>query len=130
MSACGVWPAARCLIAVLIDEAGRARLCRVALSDDARAGFVLWLAAAGADLVVDEATLVTDPIAHVARRSGVTVWIAGAPLVDSLRNAAGISRRGPRFSAAMLARLPSIPWLRSLLRRLEAPVAERQITLL
>jgi len=129
MTACGVWPTSRGLVAVLIDGTGRARSCSVALADDARSGFGLWLVAAGADLVVDQALLATDPIAHIARRSGVTVWVANAALIDSLRTAAGITRRGPRLSAALLARLPSIPWLRSLLRRLEPPEAERQIAL-
>jgi len=130
MTACGVWLAPRGLVAVLVDDAGRARSCSVAFTDDARSGLALWLAAAGADLVVDETLLEADPIADVARRAGVTVWIAGSPFVPALRHAAGIARRGPRPSAAMLARLPSIPWLRSLLRRLDPPVDERQTTLL
>lgn len=130
MTACGVWLAPRGLVAVLVDGAGHARPCSVALTDDARSGLALWLAAAGADLVVDEALLEADPIAHVARCAGVTVWVAGPPLLAGLREAAGITRRGARLSAAMLARLPTIPWLRSLLRRLEPPVDERQITLL
>ena len=130
MTACGVWPAPRGLVAVLVDDAGRARACSVAFADDARSGLALWLAAAGADLVVDETLLAADPIAHVARHAGVTVWIAGPPLVEALRHAAGITRRGARLSAAMLARLPSVPWLRSLLRRLEPPDDQRQIPLL
>jgi hypothetical protein len=129
-AACGVWPAPRGLVAVLVDGDGRSRSCGVALTDDARAGLALWLAAAGADLVVDEALLEVDPIAHVARRAGVTVWITGPLVVAALRHAAGITRRGARPSAALLARLPAIPWLRSLLRRLEPPGDERQIPLL
>jgi hypothetical protein len=130
MTACGVWPAPRGLVAVLVDDAGRARACSVASGDDARSGLALWLAASGADLVVDEALLDADPMAHAARRAGVTVWIAAPPLVAALRQAAGIAHRGPRPSAAMLARLPAIPWLRSLLRRLEPPDNQRQIPLL
>lgn len=130
MTACGVWPAPRELVAVLLDRAGRSRSCRVAFSDDARSGLALWLVAAGADLVVEETLLEADPFPGVARRAGVTVWIAGAPLVDALRHAAGITRRGPRPSAAMLARLPSTPWLRDHLRRLGAAGDPRQIALL
>ncbi len=130
MKACGVWLAPRRLVAVLIDGAGRTRSCSVTFTGDARAGLAAWLAAAGAELVVDEALLEADPIAHVARRAGVTVWIAGPPLVAALRHAAGITNRGARPSAALLARLPGIPWLRSLLRRLEPHADERQITLL
>ncbi len=130
MTACGVWLAPRGLVAVLVDDAGRARSCSVAFTDDARSGLALWLAAAGADLVIDDTLLEADPIADVARRAGVTVWIAGPPLVEALRHAAGITRRGARPSAAMLARLPGVPWLRSLLRRLGPPDDERQIALL
>jgi hypothetical protein len=130
MIACGVWPTSRGLVAVLIDSAGRARSFSVADSDNARWGLSQRLAAVGADLVLDEALLKSNRIADVARRAGVTVWIAGPPIVDALRCAAGITRRGARPSAALLARLPAVPWLRSLLRRPEPPDGERQTTLL
>jgi hypothetical protein len=130
MTACGVWPTSCGLVAVLIDSAGRARSFSVADSDDARWGLSQRLVAVGADLVLDEALLESDRIAHVARRAGLTVWIAGPPLVGALRCAAGIAKKGARPSAALLGRLPAIPWLRSLLRRLGPPDDERQITLL
>jgi len=130
MTACGVWPTSRGLVAVLIDSAGRARSFSIADSDDARWGLSQRLAAVGADLVLDQALLESNRIADVARRAGLTVWIAAPPLVAALRCAAGITHRGARPSAALLARLPAVPWLRSLLRRLEQPDDERQITLL
>jgi hypothetical protein len=130
MTACGVWPTTRGLVAVVIDGDGRARSCSVAFADDARWGLAHWLAAAGADLVVDEALIEADPIVSVARRAGVTVWIAGPPLVAALRHAAGITRRGARPSAALLARLPAVPWLRDQLRRLDAADDPRQFLLL
>ena len=130
MTACGVWPRNRGLVAVVIDDAGHSRSCSVAFTDDARWGLVHWLAAARADLVVDEALLDVDPIADVARRAGVSVWIAGPPLVAALRHAAGITRRGAQASAALLARLPAVPWLREQLRHLEPSADERQIPLL
>ena len=130
MTACGVWPTSRGLVAVLIDTAGRARSFSVADTDDARWGFSQRLAAVGADLVLDEALPEANRIADVARRAGIAVWIAGPPLVHSLRCAAGITRRKARPSAALLARLPAIPWLRSHLRRLEPPGDERQFPLL
>ncbi|WP_242396433.1 hypothetical protein [Anaeromyxobacter oryzisoli] len=67
----------------------------------------------GADLVLDEALPEANRIASVALRARITVWIAAPQLVLSLRCAAGITRRGSRPSAALLARLPAIPWLRS-----------------
>ncbi len=130
MIACGVWPASRGLVAVLIDSAGRARSFLVVPTDESRRGLAQRLAAVGAELVRDEALAGSDRIAVAARNAGVTVWIAGPPLVNALRCAAGITRRGARSSAALLARLPAIPWLRSLLRRLEQLDDERQITLL
>ncbi len=84
----------------------------------------------GAELVLDETLLEADRLALIARRAGVTVWIASAPLLPALRLAAGITHRGARPSAALLARLPAIPWLRSQLRRLDAVDDPRQITLL
>ena len=128
MTTCGIWPRPRGLVAVLLDGAGRTRASSIALTDEARAGLACWLAAAGADLVVDEALLKADPIASVARRSGVTVWIAAQPLVAALRSAA--AARGPRPSAALLARLPAIPWLRPHLRQLGPNGDAQQIQLL
>jgi len=130
MTACGVWPTSRGLVAVLVDSADRARSLSVADTDNARWALSQHLAQVGADLVIDETLLEHDRIAHAALRAGITVWIAGPPLVASLRAAAGLARRGARPSAALLARLPAIPWLRSLLRRLEPPDDERQISLL
>jgi hypothetical protein len=130
MTACDVWPTSRGLIAVLIDSAGRTRSFSVPDTDDARWGLSQRLAAVGADLVLDETLLNSDRIAYVARRAGITIWIAGPTLVDALRSAAGFTRRAARPSAALLARLPAIPWLRSLLRRLEPHRDQRQIALL
>jgi len=127
---CGLWPRPRGLVAVLIDDAGHTRSITVAPTDDARWGLAQRLAATGADLVVDVALLEADPVAALALRAGVTVWIAGPPLVAALRCAAGVVHRGARPSAALLARLPAIPWLRSQLRRLDSLLDDRQIKLL
>jgi len=129
VTTCGLWAGQRGLVAVLLDRTGRKRYCHVTSTDDARAGFACWLSAAGADLVIDNRILATDPIADIARRAGVTVWVAPLPLVAALRHAAGLIRGSPRLSATLLARLPAIPWLRSHLRRLE-PGDSRQIMLL
>ena len=131
MTACGVWLGRRGLAAVLADGGGRVRFAvTLAPTDAARWGLAQRLAVVGAGLVVDEAHLPADPIASVARRAGVRVWVAGPPLVGSLRSAAGITRGSPRLSAALLARLPAIPWLRDHLRPLEPEDDPRQIPLL
>jgi hypothetical protein len=130
MTACGVWPTSRGLVAVLINSTGRTKSFSVPDTDDALWGLSQRLAAIGADLVLDETLLESNRIAYVAHRAGITIWIAGPPLVGALRSAAGFTRRAARPSAALLARLPAIPWLRSLLRRLEPHGDQRQIPLL
>lgn len=131
MTACGVWLGRRGLAAVLVDGGGRVCFtATVARTDVARWGLVQRLAAVGSDLVIDEAHLPADPVAFTARRAGVRVWVAGPPLVGSLRAITGAARGPPRASAALLARLPSVPWLRSLLRRLEPEDDPRQVPLL
>ena len=128
MTSCGVWPTNRGLVAV-IHSADRSHRFAIADTDAARWGLAQRLAAVGADLVVDETLLEADRIAYVALHAGVTVWIAAPPLTASLRSVAGITRRGARPSAALLVRIPAIPWLQSFLRRLEPP-DNRQIPLL
>ena len=122
MTACGVWPSRQGLVAVLVDAARRPKLCAVVCGDSraARWGLVQRLREDGAAVVVDEALLPADPIASIALRAGLAVWIAGAPLVPSLRLAAGLMNSPPRTIAALLARLPSVPWLCGHLRRFEA----------
>lgn len=131
MTACGVWLGRRGLAAVLADGGGRVRFAiTIARTDAARWGLAQRLAALGADLVIDEAHLPADSIALAARHAGVRVWVAGPPIVGSLRAVAGLARGPPRASAALLARLPAIPWLRTHLRRLQSEDDPRQISLL
>ena len=131
MTACGVWLGRRGLAAVLADGGGRIRLATsIPATHTARLALVELLAAVNADLVVEEPLLPADPIAFVAGRAGVRVWVAGPPLVAALRIAAGIDRGPPRASAAMLARLPAIPWLRTHLRRIDPADDPRQVPLL
>jgi hypothetical protein len=131
VTACGVWLGRRGLAAVLVDGSGRVCFAAtVARTDSGRWGLAQRLAAVGADLVVDESHLPADPIAFVARRAGARVWVAGPPLVGSLRAVTGAARGPPRASATILARLPSVPWLRAHLRRLEPEDDPRQVPLL
>jgi len=130
MSTCGVWMGHRGLVAVFVDGDGRPRpALSISNSALARWGFAQHLAALGADLVIDEALLADESIALAAHRAGVPVWVAGPPLIGSLRRAAGITRSPPRVSAALLARLPAIPWLRSHLRCFESDDDPRQLML-
>ncbi len=131
MTACGVWLGRRGLAAVLVDGSGRVFLtATVARTDAARWGLAQRLAAVGADLVIDEALIPADPVGFAARRACVRVWVAGPPLVGSLRAITGAARGPPKASAALLARLPFVPWLRAQLRRLEPEDDPRQVPLL
>ncbi len=131
MTACGVWMGRRGLVAVFVDGSGRTRLTfTLARTNEARWGLAQRLAAIGADLVIDEAHLQNESIALAAHCAGVRVWVVGPPLIESLRYAAGVTRGPPRASAALLARLVAIPWLRSHLRRLDPGDDPRQVQLL
>ena len=112
-----------------MEGPGRARILRVADTSETRRALALHLSDARAHLVIDEALLEADPIATAALRVGVQAWVAGAPLLPALRAAAGITGGGARPSAALLARLPDISWLREKLRRLEPADDPRQIPL-
>jgi hypothetical protein len=131
VTACGVWLGRRGLAAVLADGGGRIRLATtIHANGAARSALVELLATVNADLVVEEPLLPADPIAFIATRARVRVWVAGAPLVGSLREVAGVARGPPRASAALLARIPAVPWLRGHLRLLEPEDDPRQIHLL
>ncbi len=125
---CGLWLARRRLVAVVLGPGGKARRAiRAALTDDARFGLLEYLAAVGAELVATEALARVDLTPVQAARRGLPVWAAGDALVAALLGAAAI--RDPARAAALLARLPVIPLLRSSIRRLVAP-DERQLPLL
>jgi len=128
MTACGVWPTSRGLAAVLIDSTGRLRSFSLADSDDARWGLSLRLAAVGADRVLGGAPgIQPDRLPRPPRRHHRLDRGPAGRSVPPLRRRH--HPQGARPSAAQLARLPAIPWLRSLLRRLQPP-DERQPTLL
>jgi hypothetical protein len=125
---CGLWLARRHLVAVVLGPRGDARrVIRAALTDDARFGLLEYLGAAAAELVATEALARVDLTPVQAARRGLSVWTAGDALVAALLGAAAI--RDPARAAALLARLPVIPILRSSIRRLVAP-DRRQLPLL
>jgi hypothetical protein len=125
---CGLWLARRRLVAVVLGPRGDARRAiRATLTDDARFGLLEYLAAAGAEIVATEALARVDLTPVQAARRGLSVWTAGDALVAALLGAAAI--RDPARAAALLARLPVIPLLRSSIRRLVAP-DRRQLPLL
>ena len=128
---CGIWPAGRRLVAVIVDRGGTERTLVLAASDDARWGLVQLLAQnLCTELVVADAVLRADPIVRMAAAEHVAMWSAPRAVIDPIRRAAGISDRSPKKIAAMLARLPAIPVLRQQLQRVALPAASRQLRLL
>lgn len=126
--ACGLWLARRRLVAAVVGPGGEARrVLRAALTDEARFGLVEYLAAAGAELVAGEALTRIDLLPVQAARRGLAVWTVGDALVAALLRAAAI--RDPARAAALIGRLPFVPFLRGSLRRL-APPDTRQLPLL
>jgi len=114
---CGLVLAPRRLVAVVLGPDGRPRRAiRAALTDDARAGFVAYLAAAGVEIVVTDAFVRADPVARRAVEAGQVAWVAQEAFVAAVARATAIT--GPERLAAVLARLPRIPFLRAQLRRL------------
>jgi len=125
---CGLWLARWRLVAAVLGPGGEERrIIRAALTDDARFGLVEYLAAVGAELVATEALVRVDLVPVQAARRGMAVWTAGDTFVAALLRAAAI--RDPARAAALLARLPAIPLLRSTIRRLRPP-DRRQLPLL
>ena len=121
---CGLVLAPRRLVAVVLGPGGEARRAiHAALTDDARYGLVAYLAHAGAEIVAEEALVRADPIAQHALAAGLAAWAAPNALVAAVARAAAITDAAR--VAAMLARLPRVPLLRSHLHRL-APVSEPQ----
>jgi hypothetical protein len=125
MISCGIWPDGKKLVAVVLDDAGRARKpILVSRTERAAEALAIYLDEdLAADIVLVDACL-KEPIGRAFVRSE-RVWVAPAAVVEPIRRAAALA---PRAAAAMLARLPRIPMLRSQLRR---PARDpRQLTLL
>lgn len=122
MITCGIWRDRSKLVAVVLDDAGRAsKPIRMGTSIPAAEGLVAHLDET--EIVLAEALLAL-PIARSAAIEG-RLWIAPNALVEPIRLASALS---PRGAAAMLARLPRIPSVRLLLHR--RATDPKQLTLL
>ncbi len=125
MISCGIWRSGKRLVAVVLDDADRARKpITLPRTDAAANALVAHLTEdLGAEIVLVD-TLLAEPIGRAAAE-GRRLWIAPRVLVEPIRQAAALS---PRATAAMLARLPRIASLRTQLRR--HTLDARQLTLL
>jgi len=131
MITCGLWPAKRHLVAALLKPDGhKPRLIRSANTSDGRFGLLEFLAATEAEIVATEALARVDLLPQqAARHRHLVVWTADDALVAALLRAAAI--RDSARAAALLARLPTIPRLRTSLRPLAVPeVPARQLPLI
>jgi hypothetical protein len=126
---CGLVLAPRRLVAVVLGSGGEARRAlRAALTEDARYGLVEYLASIGAEIVVADAFVRSDPIARRATRAGLVLWTVPDALISAILRAAVIADAAR--TAAVLARMPRVPLLRSQLRRVVPSVTPTQVPLL
>jgi hypothetical protein len=112
MAICGLWPARRAVVAVVLSDDGIARgPARVA----ARTAEAYWAllgdieAHEGLDcrfVITDEALAADAWLGKVAAHRGSHVLVVSSILVDGLRVLAGASRAPPKRLALLLARLP------------------------
>lgn len=131
MVACGIWRSKRRLVAVVVNDDGRAAPALTAATDDERWGLLESLDAEhGLDysLVLPAGLLRVDAIGDLALSRGHQLWSAPQQLVNALRNVTGPST-GARV-AAMLGRLLLVPGFRGHLQRVQRDHDWRQLRLL
>jgi hypothetical protein len=132
MSACGLWASGPQVVAVAVDDDGRAAAPLVALDDDDRWGLLSQLDAKyglDCELVFPEDMLRRDAVCRFALERRHVALAAPRVLVDAIRRAAGLDRAP--HTAAMIARLALVPALRQHLRRIEHLGGDwRQLSLL
>lgn len=131
MSPCGLWRTPRRLLAVVLDDRGHSRPpISIALTDDARWGLLIWLQSKGhREVVLTDALARGDPIGRMALTLGLRLWVVPAPVVQGVRQAADLTRRAPKHTAALLARWPGVPALRPYLRAARPDLDDRQLGL-
>lgn len=134
MTACGLWLARRRIVAVVLDDRGRASpAVSASLDDDARWGLLEQVDGPhglDVDIVLAEALSRCDNIGRLALERGLPVWLAPQRLIDAIAAAAGLARGPPARMAAVIARLMLVPAWRGHLRRLEIHTDRRQLSLL
>lgn len=124
---CGLWLNRRRLIAVVVDQDGRASpaLCAAADTDESKWNLLLHIDQIhGLDyhLIASEELVRSDPIiCQLALIRGVGLWVAPRRLIHAVRAAAGFHSGPQARVAAMIARLPLVPGFRGHLRLLYPP---------
>ena len=112
MATCGLWPAHRAVVAVVVGDDGAARgparvAARTAEAYAALLGDVEAREGLDCRLVMtDEALAANACLGRLAAHRGLHVLVVSSVLVDGLRVLAGASRAPPKRLALLLARLP------------------------
>lgn len=134
MTSCGLVLSRRRLLAVAVDDNGRAAPALAAdLDDDGRWGLLAridTLHGLDCELVIPEDVLRADRIGQLAIEQEMNVWVAPVRLVEAIRDAAGFATGPPARLAATIARLVLVPGFRGHLRRLHHLQDCRQLPLL
>lgn len=131
---CGLWRSTNRVVAVVVDDDGRATPgVFTAMDDEARWALLTHVDAVhGLDcalVVTDDLLKNDDAICRFALERGHDLWAAPSALVNAIRRAAALTT-APRI-AAMIARLALVPGFRAHLRRIDRHDQDsRQLTLL
>jgi hypothetical protein len=134
MAACGLWLSSNRLVAVVVDDEGRAAPGPLLAVDDEERWALLEHVDAvhGLDcalVLTDDLLKADDRICRFALERGHDLWAAPRQLVDAIRLAAGLAKSAR--VAAMIGRLALVPGFRGHLRRIDRhPDDCRQLQLL
>jgi hypothetical protein len=128
MVACGIWRAQRRLVAVVVDDDGRASpALTAALDDDERWGLLESLDAEhGLDysLVLSASLVRNDTIGDLALARGLQLWSAPQLLVTAIRNVIGPT--SDARLAAVLGRLLLVQGFREHLQLVQRDAQDRR----
>ncbi len=135
MASCGIWLSRARLVAVVVDDGGRAAPALFAATDDEGRWALLehldGVHGLDCELVLPEDLLKADAISRLALERGHELWAAPQRLVEAIRRVAGLTTGSPARVAAMLARLATAPGFRDHLRRIDRRGYDRrQLSLL
>jgi hypothetical protein len=136
MAACGICLYGRRLVAVVVEEDGRAAPAIHSPADDDEQRWALLDTidrhhGLDVELVIPDDLVRADSISRLALEMGHTIWAAPHRLVEALRRISGFAVTSPVRTAAMIARLAVVAGFRGHLRRVDRGFFDnRQLNLL
>lgn len=130
MASCGLWLSRRRLVAVVVDDDGRAApAISVATDDEGRWALLEHVDAVhglDCEFVLPEDVLKADAVSRLALDRGHDLWAAPQRLVEAIRRVAGLATGPPARTATMVARLAIVPGLRGYLRHIDRRGCDRR----